>query len=465
MEGENESTVIDSTTHAQNVKGTRPKKPAGKRRPNYAKIHADKLPVDITPLPAFVPHNPLSVLRIAYALISEIFFPPKSNGTIYRGYFDAPTRSIHVTDESFVRGLWERGFFGKGSLSRSEPTWLYSEKTRLGLIDVETSDRITKARRKEREEMKKERARLEREAIELQRHKEASGGDGSLGSLSAEPKCQGPLSKDNATTLEEDASCENQDNMPKRNDEVVVPKTTICKPVPNQKSTELGAKGVPSPNGHLHVDTELNINDNIETNQEHLQLTLEEAFFLIYGLGFLSIQFPHDVQPQPKDTLTLLNLFRQYSYFPPAKQTALQPDDPFLIHYVVYHHFRSLGWVVRDGIKFAVDYLLYLRGPVFTHAEFAVIIVPSYTHSYWSEDEQRRAKIEKERKKKSWWWLHCTNRLLNHVTKTLVLCYVDVPPPERIMKCEERGDVGGVLMQYQVREFCVRRWSANRNRD
>jgi len=45
-------------------------------------------------------------------------------------------------------------------------------------------------------------------------------------------------------------------------------------------------------------------------------------------------------------------------------------DNPFLVHYVAYHHFRSLGWVVRSGIKFCADMLLYKRGPVFTHAEF-----------------------------------------------------------------------------------------------
>jgi hypothetical protein len=47
----------------------------------------------------------------------------------------------------------------------------------------------------------------------------------------------------------------------------------------------------------------------------------------------------------------------------------LQFDNPFLINYVVYHHYRSLGWVVKSGIKFCVDYLLYKRGPVFHHAE------------------------------------------------------------------------------------------------
>lgn len=48
---------------------------------------------------------------------------------------------------------------------------------------------------------------------------------------------------------------------------------------------------------------------------------------------------------------------------------ALFPSDPFLVSYVVYHHFRSLGYVVKPGVKFTADWLLYKRGPVFNHAE------------------------------------------------------------------------------------------------
>jgi tRNA-splicing endonuclease subunit Sen2 len=39
------------------------------------------------------------------------------------------------------------------------------------------------------------------------------------------------------------------------------------------------------------------------------------------------------------------------------------------VSYVAYHHYRSLGWVVKTGIKFCVDWLLYKRGLVFSHAE------------------------------------------------------------------------------------------------
>lgn len=54
-------------------------------------------------------------------------------------------------------------------------------------------------------------------------------------------------------------------------------------------------------------------------------------------------------------------------------------DNPFLVNYAVYHHYRSLGWVVRNGIKFCVDYLLYKRGPAFHHAEYVQLAVQTQT--------------------------------------------------------------------------------------
>lgn len=62
-------------------------------------------------------------------------------------------------------------------------------------------------------------------------------------------------------------------------------------------------------------------------------------------------------------TAHISDLRKDITQHPPAL------DSPFLVNYVVYHHFRSLGWVVKGGLKFCVDYLLYKRGPVFHHAE------------------------------------------------------------------------------------------------
>ena len=47
------------------------------------------------------------------------------------GVFDPITRSVWVTDTKDMEILFNRGFFGKGTLSRSEPTWA-SEETGPG---------------------------------------------------------------------------------------------------------------------------------------------------------------------------------------------------------------------------------------------------------------------------------------------------------------------------------------------
>lgn len=131
-------------------------------------------------------------------------------------------------------------------------------------------------------------------------------------------------------------------------------------------------------------------------NVEHLQLTLQEAFFLLWNLDCLSISNPDDVSDRvcspcvvppfdthpplvdQGDTLTLSQIWNAFQnvYIPsPNLVPSLDPprhrrfDNPFLVNYVVYHHYRSLGWVVKSGIKFCVDYLLYKRGPIFSHAE------------------------------------------------------------------------------------------------
>lgn len=39
------------------------------------------------------------------------------------GVFDPHTRSVWVSRSDDVVLLWRRGFFGKGDLSRSEPSW------------------------------------------------------------------------------------------------------------------------------------------------------------------------------------------------------------------------------------------------------------------------------------------------------------------------------------------------------
>ncbi|KAL2152200.1 hypothetical protein VTH82DRAFT_5384 [Thermothelomyces myriococcoides] len=145
-------------------------------KPALHQIYALPAPIRTFPLPAFYPNNPISLLHLVYAWLSHVLRPPpREPSVIHIGVWDPETRSVHVIDESSVRALWEQGFYGKGSLSRSEPNWLKRELARRGSPEGKTvSEARTEMRREERRLAKWERAKAELEAIERQRLAEAA---------------------------------------------------------------------------------------------------------------------------------------------------------------------------------------------------------------------------------------------------------------------------------------------------
>ncbi|KAH0542282.1 hypothetical protein FGG08_003309 [Glutinoglossum americanum] len=460
-------------------------RPVTTPRPSLNEIYGLPIPLTIHPVPTFFPTNPLWLLQFAYNCVYQIFFSSSHPNPHLKGYFSLETRSVHITEESTTKILWQQGFFGKGSLSRSEPTWLNREMRKRGLLAKVTSEEITRKRREERKEFKKERAKKEREAIE-RRLKE-----------------EGKLPTNDAIKAQKDAKVLENGHA---NGIAVInenggPETTLEDPLASAdasvegtrkrlgtdingglQSTQLGKRDAGAPNMAVRFSADFDLNQPSETepapptlphrsevieNKEHLQLMLEEAFFLVYGLGVLDVVDPetHTTIPTP----SLLRLFRHCSYFPPISTRILQPDDPFMLSYVVYHHFRSLGWVVRSGIKFGVDFLLYNRGPVFSHAEFAVVILPSYGHPHYSSSEVHKKETE-AKEKRSWWWLHCVNRVQSQVKKSLLIVYVEVPPPpsygdNESMKDQGTNDINALFKTYKVREVSLKRWIPNRTRD
>ncbi|OCK86745.1 uncharacterized protein K441DRAFT_597901 [Cenococcum geophilum 1.58] len=427
------SLVADSATNgiASTEKATEPQQRVPRpKKPNYGQIHSRPLPLDTYPLPAFIPHNPLSLFRIVYAVFSQLFWPPSSHPLVcYKGYFSHETQSVHVTDSKTIRALWEKGFFGKGTLSRSEPRWLDQEKRKRGFLAQETSEEVTRKRREERRQFKIERARKERETIEQQLREE-----GKISNLAPIDETEQTIDD---TQLKE--------KRPQPSNSHAKGHLENTKPTQILTSEDSGRSAEAA---------------DIKLDEEHLQLNPEEVFFLTYGLGILEVSD----QGIPIPTSSLFKLFCHQSTSPSPDIPSIQPDDPFLLRYVVYHHFRSLGWVVRPGVKFAVDYLLYNRGPVFSHAEFAVMIIPSYSHAYWLKNPERKASVQ-QKEKRDWWWLHRINRVQTQVHKSLILVYVEVPPPFHGVGASYKLDVGNVLKRYNVREFALRRWVANRNRD
>lgn len=461
-------------------------------RPNYTHIHRRLLPVETLPLPPLIPHNPLSLIAIALSYLAQVSVPPTR--PTYNGYFSSATSSIHITDEVTQRALWEMGFFGRGNLSRSEPTWLDNQR-KVGL----TAEENTNKRRNERRQAKLERARKEQEEIEQQLSQElAPTSEGFDRHEDDETSKISPLPQERDSTLDHGLSSTEQEESPdptlpqnRANDTVhrfdewkktldlnglpTPPATSISsesshaeqnlKKSPKQKTVRFSptiearefdlSSPVVSP---IKAPGTSPLDEAVE-NKEHLQLSMEEGFFLSYGLGVLHVY--NENQSRILSNMDLFALFRRHS------QRSLhhafhhpQPDDPFLLSYAAYHHYRSMGWVVRSGIKFGVDYLLYNRGPAFNHAEFAVVVLPSYIDPYWDTTEERRKYVER-RSKKTWWWLHGVNRVQSHVHKHLILCYVDVPAPS----ADKGTNIGRELSRYKVRDVNLKRWSPNRERD
>lgn len=532
-----------------NTTTSRQKRNAGPRRPDFNAVHRNLLPVAVHPLPTLIPHNPLSLLTIALSYLIQVLAPP--NRTSYNGYFSSSTSSIHITDEETQRALWEQGFFGRGSLSRSEPTWLENQK-RVGITAEENTDK----RRRERRQFKIERAKIEQAEIEEELVKNtAAQTSGAVPMLvDRAPNIADPV-KTNESDLDGIASVLNStqsdpppseiakgnavlplssDLVDPKGDAPLAPAHNGHPPPPTSTSRRpnghiegfeewknaVGLNGLPTPPptstsseasqaehlsrptkrlqrqktvrfsptiearefdlsspvispikapGSSPTDTPVEENKVFQAavtngssvptaeikNQEHLQVSLEEAFFLSYSLGVLNV-FPSPDSSEPLPPTSLLSLFRRHSYFPARSLSVREePDDPFMVSYAVYHHYRSMGWVVRSGVKFGVDYLLYNRGPAFSHAEFAVTVLPNYTDG-------------REEVGRSWWWLHGVNRVQAQVHKSLILCYVDIPDRE-VLK-ETVGDdgsihIGEMFSKYKVRDVNLKRWTPNRSRD
>ncbi|KAH7033698.1 uncharacterized protein B0I36DRAFT_362337 [Microdochium trichocladiopsis] len=549
---------------------------AAKKQPLH-QLYTLPAPIRTFPLPSFYPNNPLSLFHVLYAWLRQtVAPPPREPAVVHKGIWSPETRSVHIVDQQAIRALWEQGFFGKGIYSRSEPNWLRREQSRRGEHAGHVAENFTAQRRRERNQMKWERARKEQEAIQRTRMQEAWVAPVGPMELLALPNSALELGELFASSVAAGmASSEvalEASHVSQVNDGTVRPQTPVVDSTSSsppdaslpklQKSVRFSPKveattfeplEPPSPGAGSHVNgqaphangglfaaaskpegeqeattaTTTQAQDSKSPGDvlprkggkpandikdiEHLQLAPEEALYLSFAMGVLEVVHPKTGQPIPPRQQ--FAMYRELSAGPriaPAVKldnspagagpgsappssslvSSLRPDDPFLLHYATYHHFRSLGWVVRPGIKFGVDWLLYHRGPVFSHAEFAVLVLPAYTHPWWTSAEAQAEAAESATgaggkgpmaQRRSWHWLHCANRVQAKALKTLVLVYVDVPPPRR-RSCktqtalgrdhegkgeEEGGDdsIADVLSRYKIREFMVKRWLSNRNRD
>ncbi|XP_027743225.1 tRNA-splicing endonuclease subunit Sen2 isoform X2 [Empidonax traillii] len=156
------------------------------------------------------------------------------------------------------------------------------------------------------------------------------------------------------------------------------------------------------------------------------------AFFLVYALGCLSVYYG-------EEPLSILKLWQVFS--------EVKPD--FKTTYMAYHYFRSRGWVPKVGLKYGTDLLLYRKGPPFYHASYSVLAE--------LVDDDFQGSL---RRPLSWMSLSGLNRTTANASKELMLCYLIKPSD---MTAEEMSSPE-CMKRIKVQELIVSRWVSSRER-
>lgn len=367
----------------------------GKRnRVNNNQIYTNALPISLSTdkyghLPQIYPHNPVSWLFFVYQYMNiRLRQVPQLNIKPFRVEYQNDI--FKVPDEEDMRNLWKQGFYGKGTLSRSDPSWKTRTSRRLNLdgdLDI-TIEEITRLRREERKKFKMERSKLQ--DLELKQRQNA-------------------ISPTDLEALEE---LRQRLNVQK-----------LENPNYNQESNQLE---------DLRIEDQELIRDGSVLDLEFLQLQKIEVFFLRFALNVIDID------------LSLHQLFLE------CCSNDVSPSNPFILDYVVYHHYRSLGWCVRSGIKFGCDVLLYKRGPPISHAEHGILIMSD---------------------KQDWSSISSISRVIGGVKKNLVLVYIDVPTMVEFNAVfnayypSANDKLYNIFKLYRITEILYRRWIPSRNRD
>ncbi|KAJ1965196.1 tRNA splicing endonuclease subunit sen2 [Dipsacomyces acuminosporus] len=322
---------------------------------------------------------PLSLLRslAPHNIFWPVLVPCKVEATMHlirdasAGGSSKPVDCLVWVDKRW-EVLWQGGYFGKGILSRSEPTWIqrYKKETDPGntpyMIFPEDA---TRQRREER----------------LMRKNEGVGDEEQATDMAAQAAVRLPA--------------------------------------------------VPA--------TDLNVDSDDLAQMEPVQLSPYETLFLS-DIGCIAVK---DAEGNAYSYTELWKLFR-----------AIDSSDEFALRYAAYYYYRSKGWVVKSGLKFASDFLLYRSGPAHSHSQHSVVVRPLSTDRAAMDETQAPSQEEEglAGMTESWQYMFALSRVSSQVKKSLILCYVE--SPQGIGK-DSPPDLG----RFQIREFQIQRFNPNRN--
>ncbi|RYY36048.1 hypothetical protein EON62_02060, partial [archaeon] len=127
----------------------------------------------------------------------------------------------------------------------------------------------------------------------------------------------------------------------------------------------------------------------------------------------------------------------------------------FPARYAVYRHYRTAGWVVRDGLAFGCDFVLYAKGPGWDHAPHCITVMPltllledatplenarAVDSSAPSTDASGahtapavvHVRLPTANVLRTWQEVHALGRVINTVKKHTLLAYVSLPVPPSV---------------------------------
>ncbi|PKU35298.1 trna-splicing endonuclease subunit sen2 [Limosa lapponica baueri] len=317
-------------------------------------------------------------------------FPVDVGGKDFRiCYAEIINNNVIVRNPEDIEQLYNKGYFGKGILSRSRPVYSISDPS-LVTKWPDTGNAVAPSSENQNKGYKK--ACLEGDptfdsvAVSGSKEQEQAG----LKEI-PEVSCQkhGFLVQ---------CGCKARENTEQRSCEMIKSKECAPEYVLVQEEEEGSICPEDDPvcvEENLVKKEKLVCRRNPFRIFEYLQLSLEEAFFLVYALGCLSIYYG-------EEPLTILKLWEIFSEVKPNFKTT----------YMAYHYFRSKGWVPKVGLKYGTDLLLYRKGPPFYHASYSVIAE--------LVDDNFEGSL---RRPLSWKCLSGLNRTTVNASKVSVRCY------------------------------------------
>ncbi|KAK7128277.1 hypothetical protein R3I93_020775 [Phoxinus phoxinus] len=423
-------------------------------------------------------------------MTEAVFQAPKRRARVYES-FEAPlpvllssqdedriiyraeliSHQVLVTDPAHTLTLYARGYFGKGVFSRARPEhvisqqWKYIGDRSVAVISSsEYQKRLSWARAALRmqgleDESVNHALQILTKPVEFDIEEEESRGRVESQAGSVDASCEADLHLGPTETAGSqrqgnpvhDPLAEDYPEEPERLDRLAEPSVKCrrhddwlahcgCRAPDSQRRSPEPVQ--PDACEYVLVEEEGDsTEDNVSMDplgrcvcrinpfpmMEYLQLSYEEAFFLVYALGCLSIYYSGEA----------LSVAQVWTMF-----RSLQPN--FSSSYAAYHYFRSKGWVPKSGIKYGTDLMLYRKGPPFYHASYSVVV--------------ERADVSF--RSCSWRTLAALSRTTGNVSKELMLCYVITPSDltEDMLSSPE------CVKRFTVQEVLLSRWVSSKER-